>query len=51
MDKVIEKTNDNESTFDINEIERSIQETITALEKFVFDKGALRKENKAKLKA
>jgi len=44
MDKVVDKANDKESLFDINEIERSIQETVAALEKFVFDKGVSGKE-------
>jgi hypothetical protein len=48
MDKGVNKSNDEESRFDINEIERSIQETVTALEKFVFDKGVSVKGKKTK---
>lgn len=48
MDKGVNKANDKESHFDINEIERSIQETVTALEKFVFDKGVSVKGKKTK---
>ena len=48
MNKGVNKSNNKESRFDINEIERSIQETVTALEKFVFDKGVSLKENKIK---
>ena len=50
MNKSIKRTNDKKSRFNFNDIEQSIQETITALEKFVFDKGVPNKKDKTKRK-